>query len=147
MKFLPVLSLLALSLSATACSPIVRTSGSMFEPETLTQLQPGVSREADVVALLGTPTTESTFDPRHEWYYVGQRTEQTAFLAPEVVDRQVLRISFDDNGVLSKVDKLTLADGQELDPNSRTTPTVGHELTMMEQILGNVGRFKPAEKK
>lgn len=147
MKFLALPALLAVALSASACSPIVRTSGSLFEPETLSQLQPGVSRDSDVMALLGTPTAESTFDPRHEWYYVGQRTEQTAFFAPEVTDRQILRIRFDDNGVLAAADKLTLADGKEIDPNSRTTPTVGHELTMIEQVLGNVGRFKPAEKK
>lgn len=147
MKLLSLPALLALTLASTACSPIVRTNGSMFDTDTLTQLQPGVSRDSDVAALLGTPTTESTFDPRHEWYYVGQRTEQRAFFAPEVTDRQVLRIRFDDNGVLTAVDRLTLADGEDIDPNSRTTPTVGHELTVLEQVMGNVGRFKPAEKK
>ena len=57
------------------------------------------------------------------------------------------RIKFDDNGTLASIDQLDKSAGIEVDPNDRTTPTVGHELTAIEQILGNVGRFNPPAKK
>ena len=138
---------LAVALALPGCSPIVRTHGMMVDEEILRQLQPGISREADVVALLGTPTAESTFDPRREWYYVGQRTEQTAFMAPEVTKREVIRVRFDDNGTVAGVEKLDKAAGLDITPIARSTPTVGHNLTVMEQVLGNIGRFSPPDKK
>ncbi len=137
----------ALMLSLAACSPVVRTHGNMVDPEHLSQVHTGVSRQADVAALLGTPSAEGTFDP-NEWYYIGQRTEQTAFFAPEVTNRTVVRITFDPTtGTVAKVDQLDAAAGENVTPVARTTPTTGHDLTMIEQIMGNVGRFnKPDDK-
>lgn len=144
LKFRYVLPLACLAL--TACQPVVRTHGSMFDEDTLKQITPGVSRDADVQALLGTPSAQSTFDPKHEWYYIGERTEQDAFFAPEVTARDIIRVRFDDSGTVTAVDKLDKSAGLEVEPNSRTTPTAGHSLTMVEQILGNVGRFSPKKK-
>lgn len=135
------LLLATLCLSLGACSPVVRTHGNMVDPDRLSQINPGVSRQSDVVALLGTPSAEGTFNP-NEWYYIGQRTEQTAFFAPEVTDRKVVQINFDPaTGTVAEVKQLTAADGIDVSPVARTTPTSGHDLTFMEQVMGNVGRF------
>lgn len=145
MRKLLALTLLPLCLSA--CSPIVRTHGNMVTDIELSQIHPGVSRQPDVVAVLGTPTAEGTFNP-NEWYYIGQVTEKTAFLAPEVSSREVVRVTFDPaTGTVTKVDKLDKNSGQDVALVSRTTPTAGHDLTVMEQILGNVGRFSKSENK
>ena len=34
-----------------------------------------------------------------------------------------------------------LTDGKDVDMVTRITPTAGKELTVLEQIMGNVGRF------
>ncbi len=34
-----------------------------------------------------------------------------------------------------------LADGKDISMVSRITPTAGKEMTILEQIMGNVGRF------
>lgn len=132
---------LALLLCLGACSPIVRTNGNMVEDDKLGQITPGVSRQADVAAVLGTPSAEGTFNP-NEWYYVGQVTEQTAFFAPEVTSRKIVRITFDPTtGTVSKIDQLDKSAGQDVEMVARTTPTSGHNLSVVEQVLGNVGRF------
>lgn len=129
-----------------ACTPIVRTHGNMVETDRLQQVNPGVSRQADVAALLGTPTAEGTFNP-NEWYYVGQTTEKTAFMAPEVVKRSVVRISFNPaDGTVAKVEQMDESSGQYVEVVDRTTPTAGHNLGVIEQVIGNVGRFSPPTK-
>jgi outer membrane protein assembly factor BamE (lipoprotein component of BamABCDE complex) len=75
------------------------------------------------------------------WYYISRRTRQLAFFDPEVVDQQVYIVRFDDKGVVAAVDRKDLKDGREVDPVARTTPAPGRELTFMEQLIGNVGRF------
>ena len=132
---------LGLLASATVgCAPMVASHGNMVEAERLATIHEGSSTKADVADGLGTPTATGTLDP-NTWYYVGQRTEKTAFLAPEIVDRKVVAIHFDQGGIVRKIDQLDLAAGQDIDFVSRSTPTAGKDLGVLEQLLGNVGRF------
>ena len=60
---------------------------------------------------------------------------------PEIVSRNVVAISFDkESEVVKSVNSYTLKDGKVIAFNGRETPTRGRELTILEQILGNVGR-------
>lgn len=127
-------------LALAACSPTVNTRGNLLEADRLAQVQPGTSTQDDVAALLGTPSSVGTFDP-NVWYYIGQRTEKTAFFRPDVAERKVVVLRFDETGVLDEMRELDAADGQEVEIVDRRTPTAGKELTVIEQILGNLGRF------
>ena len=93
-----------------------------------------------VVELLGTPSTVSAFD-RNRWYYIGEVQQHQAFFKPDVVARDVLILDFDNNQQLAKVGTLSEKDGQEVTLVSRETPTEGNKITVLEQILGNLGRF------
>jgi len=126
--------------AAVGCSPMVATHGNVVEADRLAAIHEGSSTKSDVADGLGTPTATGTLDP-NTWYYVGQRTEKTAFFAPEVVDRKVVAIHFDPAGIVRKIEQLDLAAGQNIDFVSRTTPTAGKDLSFLEQMLGNVGRF------
>jgi len=131
--------------TAAACSPVLAVHGNLVEPDRLSQVQQGVSRKNDVADVLGTPSATGTFDP-NTWYYIGQRTEKVAFMAPEVTERKVVVVRFDDGGVVREVQQLDLSAGQEVDIVSRSTPTAGKDLSFLEQILGNVGRFSGGKK-
>jgi outer membrane protein assembly factor BamE (lipoprotein component of BamABCDE complex) len=58
-----------------------------------------------------------------------------------VLDQQVVAVAFDDSGVVREVEHLGLADSRTVDPSPRVTPSAGRELGLMEQLVGNVGRF------
>jgi outer membrane protein assembly factor BamE (lipoprotein component of BamABCDE complex) len=93
-----------------------------------------------VAEVLGTPSTISAFgDPT--WYYVSYRTETVAFFSPKEVERTVLAIDFDERGTVKGVRTLGLEDGQAVSFAERETPTAGKELNLLQQFLGNVGRF------
>jgi len=139
-----VLGLLALTL--TACAPRVATRGNLVDDDRVASLHEGISRRADVAAALGTPTVVGTFDSAN-WYYIGQKTEKYAFFQPDVVERKVLAIRFDETGTVRKIEQLDLNAGREVDLVDRQTPTAGRELSFLEQMLGNVGRFSGGKAK
>lgn len=122
------------------CSATVDKRGNLPEAEKLAEIHPGSTTKDQVVKILGTPSSTGTFDGKN-WYYISKRTSQLAFLDPEVLDQQVYILRFDDKGVLRTVDRRELKDGREIEPAPGATPAPGRELTFLEQVLGNVGRF------
>ena len=87
------------SLTLTACATEVSVHGNLPEVEDIAEIQPGVDSRQDVISRLGTPSALSTFED-HKWYYIGQTVEQFAFLKPDVLDRSVLVIAFNDRGLV-----------------------------------------------
>jgi outer membrane protein assembly factor BamE (lipoprotein component of BamABCDE complex) len=84
-----------------------------------------------------------TFDP-NAWYYLSSYDAARAFFRPKVRTRSVVAFYFDEKGVVSKTDKLSLADGMDVKLVSRTTPTRGKEYGFWEQLIGNVGQLPGA---
>lgn len=140
--FLLAAPLLAVALGA--CSSRVAVRGNLPEPEQVVAVQPGESSREDVQRILGSPSTLSTFQDA-TWYYIGERTEQVAFFAPDVVERSVLVVTFNDAGLVDDTKLFTVEDGQEIAMVDRTTPTEGNELTIWQQLIGNIGRFSGSE--
>lgn len=133
-----------LALGLTACSPRIEIRGNLPDPERLAELRPGEFSREEVFEILGSPSSIAAFD-QETWYYISERTETVAFMAPQVTDRKVLVLRFDGNGVLSDMQALGMDDGYAIRPVGRETPTAGNEITIMEQIFGNVGRFETGE--
>ncbi|MDX2103525.1 MAG: outer membrane protein assembly factor BamE [Alphaproteobacteria bacterium] len=131
---------LVMVLALGACSPIVDQRGALLEPDRIEAVRPGLHTRAEVQAILGTPTSVSTFDP-NIWYYVGRRTETLAWFAPKPTEQQAVMVRFDASGTVTEVVRRGLEDSQQVAMTSRETPTAGHSLTFLEQLFGNVGRF------
>lgn len=135
-----------LGLAVSACSPVVATRGNLTDPDRLAEIEAGKSRREDVAGVLGTPTSTGTFD-QNVWYYIGQKTEKVAFFKPEVTERRVVIVRFDDAGVVREIKQLDETNGQDIEMVDRATPTAGREMTFIEQMLGNVGRFSAKDTK
>ena len=125
---------------AAGCQDNVQVRGNMPDADVVSEIRPGVHGRDDIIDMLGSPSTVSTFED-NTWYYVGQKSEQLAFLKPEVIERKVLVISFDETGLVGETKTYTLADAREIDPVGRETPTEGRDLTILQQLFGNIGRF------
>ena len=137
-------AVVALMLSLPACESNVQVHGNLPDPELIEEIQPGVYGRQDIAGLLGSPSAVSTFQDS-KWYYIGERTTKFAFFKPKVLERNVLVIAFDGNGLVSETRTYGLADAQDIDPVGRVTPTEGRELTLLQQLLGNIGRFSPEQ--
>lgn len=127
-----------------ACAPTIDTRGNLPDPEAVLEVQPGVHDRNQVASILGSPSAVATFED-DTWYYISRRTEQIAFLEPEVIDQQVLVVKFGSDGLVDEMKLYGFEDGRVVDPVDRTTPTAGRELTILQQLFGNIGRFNSGQ--
>ena len=139
-RTLILVATLVVTLGSAACSARVDTRGNLPDPDVAAQITPGEHNRNAVIDLLGSPSTTAVFE-EEVWYYISQRTETLAFLAPKVVERQVLIVRFDRRGIVTAVEALGLDDARTIEHVERTTPTAGNELTFIDQLVGNFGRF------
>lgn len=107
----------------------------------LAQIAPGKQTQAEVRALLGSPSTVSTFGDE-TWYYISAKTTQWAYRSTQELERQIVAISFAPNGVVKEIRTMDKSAGREIDIVDRETPTPGKDETILQQMLGNLGRFK-----
>ena len=138
----PRLALLALAsvLTLGACAPVGAYQGFQAIESNPEDVRVGVDTRSTVQARLGSPTATSTFDP-NIWFYMSQVQTETSFLRPRVVRRDVVAIAFDgDSQQVTQVNRYTLADGRVIAMNQRETPTRGREMTILEQLVGSIGR-------
>lgn len=139
------LSLAAVSVLA-ACSPRVDYRGKAPEVKDLTKIQTGVHTSHDVLSLIGSPTFESTYGPK-TWFYVHKKTETTSFFKPNIAEKNTIAIAFNDRDVVVNIEDMD-PDMQEIDPLGHTTPTVGADRTILQQVFSNFGRVaRKSEKK
>ncbi len=130
----------ALAGLASGCAAETDTHGMLPDKGLISEIKPGVTTREDVTRILGTPSSVAAFD--HEtWYYIGERTEQVAFFSPDVLEHKVLVVRFDKQGKVDDVKDIDATKAPNVDFVDRVTPTRGRELTILQQLIGNVGRF------
>ncbi|MBV8936959.1 MAG: outer membrane protein assembly factor BamE [Alphaproteobacteria bacterium] len=135
---------LAVSSAAASCAPTVEQRGNLPNPDKIAEIHAGTTTKDEVTKILGTPSSVSVFNNDKSCYYISRRTAQTAFFEPDVLDQQVYIVNFDDQGVVKTVDHRVLEDGKEITPVARATPAPGRELSFLEQLIGNLGKFNGA---
>lgn len=131
---------LGLMLSVTACTPTVTVHGHVPAADSLAKINVGQTSRGEVAQIIGTPSTASLFRD-DAWYYITETVEKTAFFRPEVKERRIVAILFSGNDRVADVVTYTEADGRDVEIVSRVTPTAGNEITILQQIFGNIGRF------
>ncbi|MGJ3232346.1 MAG: outer membrane protein assembly factor BamE [Oceanicaulis sp.] len=133
-------TIIAGSAVLSACNPTLRSHGFRYPDGEMPELAVGEDTQASVLATLGNPSTRGMFED-DTWYYISATREYLAYLRPDTRERRVIKLTFDEAGVLSAMDEYGLEDGRVIALVDRETPTRGRELTLIEQLLGNVGRL------
>jgi outer membrane protein assembly factor BamE (lipoprotein component of BamABCDE complex) len=64
-----------------------------------------------------------------------------AYQAPQVVERDVVAISFDGDGVVTNVERFGLEDGRAVQLSRRVTETSVRDLGFFRQLMRNFGRI------
>ncbi len=142
---LPIGLVLALALGLGGCglfSAPLQYRGQNVTEDQLRQLVPGTTTEADARALLGDPTNQGLFD-NNRWAYMGQVTQARIGRYPAVVNNDVVVLTFNDQGVLEKVEHLNRKDTVAISMAGGTTPSPGGNASFFQQLLGSIGRYSP----
>ncbi len=131
---------LALTAALTACSPTVSQRGYVPNEDLLEEIRVGIDNKDSVLTSFGSPSTVSTIEG-NSWYYISSVHEQLAFFNEEAVDREIVAVYFDASGNVEKLGYYGLEDGKIINFINQETPTRGKELTFLQQMFGNLGRF------
>lgn len=123
----------ALALPVGGCFTTTLQHGSVLSADKVREIQVGSSRE-QVELLLGSPSTTSRLNGEG-YYYISQTNETTAFFTPEVVERRVVAIYFDEDGFVRDTAYYSLEDGKVIDILTRKTVTGGSDYGFLTQIL------------
>jgi outer membrane protein assembly factor BamE (lipoprotein component of BamABCDE complex) len=130
---------LGTSIAQAGCSPITTKHGHQFQESDLQQIQPGMTADAERLAL-GTPATTSTIVGGNSYYYISSTETQNAFFKPTEVDRKVLGIYFNQTGTVDRVAHYGMKDGKIFDYVKRQTPSFVKDQTLLQQIFRGVGQ-------
>ena len=128
----------------SACAATFDNHGYVPAEEDLSEIVVGVDTRATVEDLVGTPTSRALL--RDEgYYYVRYRVRNFGARRPQVVERQVLAISFAEDGVVQNIERFGLEDGRVITLSRRVTDGGVDNLSFLRQLLGNLGQFDPAD--
>ncbi len=130
--------LVAGGLLLSGCSQVRGHQGYIVDTVLTNSIQPGVDNRQSVEASLGRPTFSGQFD-ENTWYYVSRETKQLAFNSPSAREQMVMRVTFDEAGNVTAVDRTGLELVANINPNGDKTPTLGRERSFFQELFGNIG--------
>lgn len=128
----------ALVLLGSGCASIRDHRGYITDTALVESVQPGIDNKASVEKTLGRPTFVSQFGPQ-TWYYVSIFTKQHPFGRPKPQEELQLKVTFDAQGRVARVDRAGLEQVASIAPDRHKTPTLGRNRGFFEDLFGNIG--------
>lgn len=123
-----------------ACSPTYTNHGYIPTDEDVEEIMVGLDTRETVAAIIGEPAAEGLLT-EEAWYYVQSRFKHFAYNAPEEEEREVLRITFDKDGLVENIERFGLEQGEVVVLSRRVTTSNTRGVSFLRQLLGNVGRL------
>ncbi|MFD0858162.1 outer membrane protein assembly factor BamE [Roseovarius aquimarinus] len=131
-------------MALAGCQATYQNHGYVPPEEDLMQLAPGVDTRATVDDVIGAPSASGMLS-EGDYYYVRSRVKHFGAFRPEVIERQVLAISFDQQGVVQNIERFDLRDGNIVPLTRRVTDNSVQDKGFLRQMLGNIGNINPAD--
>ena len=129
-----------LALSACGATKLKDSHGYVPEDTLLNEVLVGRDTKETVGRILGRPGTEGILDDRG-WYYVKSDYERFLWREPVEVDREVVVVSFSENGVVQNVERFGLESGQVIALSRRVTTSNTRGIGFLRQLFSNLGTF------
>ncbi|MEL6564536.1 MAG: outer membrane protein assembly factor BamE [Pseudomonadota bacterium] len=136
--------LLTASLTLAACSPQFRNHGYIPPEEELQELAVGIDTRASVEDVVGSPTAGGVLEGG-DFFYVAHTTRTFGPRRPQVIDRQVLAMTFDAEGILQNIERFGLEEGRVVVLERRVTDSGVTDTSFLRQLLGSFGRIVPGQ--
>lgn len=133
--------------SLAACSSakqdewFVTHNGNMPSEERIARIEEGSSKD-EVAAILGAPSAIIPFND-NTWIYMSSDVKRLAFLKPEEVDRNILKITFNSDDQVSEIARLNKKDGRDIAPSTEKTEVKGQNPGFFRKYFGGVGQYNP----
>lgn len=123
-----------------ACSATFNNHGYVPPEDDLAAILPGIDTRLSVEETIGRPSASGVM--RDEaWFYTAYRVRNFAYRAPEIIERDIVAVSFAEDGTVTNVERFGLEDGQVVQLSRRVTRSSVRDVSVLRQILANFGRI------
>ena len=129
-------------LGLSGCAATYTNHGYVPPAEELDQIVVGIDTRSSVEETLGSSGSSSVRED-DALYFVRSRVRTFAMLEPEVIERKVVAVSFDGNGVVQNVESFGLERGQVVQLTRRVTDSSVANKSFFRQLIGNIGSVTP----
>lgn len=129
-------------LAGCAATKMKDSHGYVPDDALLREIVVGLDTKVTVDRILGQPGSEGIIDDRG-WYYVRSDYERLLWRAPVEVDREVVAISFTQNGVVQNIERFGLENGRVVALSRRVTTSNTRGISFLRQLFSNLGTFNP----
>ena len=122
----------------SACESRVTHHGNSLDPTALDKLTIGSTKQIEVEAMFGRPSTRGAFNSGRI-YYISQQMEIAPVQKAELLNRVIVIFTFDDNRILESIEFQNENIGRTVFYIDSVTPTPGQNYGFIQQILSNLG--------
>ena len=138
---LRVIVLITVVVALAACVSTRARHGYIIERgENELTAEAGVDTKTSVLARYGEPSIVPSLN-NNTWYYISSTSNARAYYQTQTTTRTVVAFNIDTDGKVTEVNEFNLKDGMQIELVDRETPTRGKELSILEQLVGNVGQL------
>ena len=127
---------------ASGCTTLEQNHGYAPEQALLDEIVVGRDTKETVNRILGLPGTRGIVDDRG-WYYVKSDYETYLWRAPKEVNREVVAVTFSENGQVENIERFGLENGQVVRLTRRVTTSNTEGIGFLRQLFSNLGNFNP----
>lgn len=124
-----------------SCAPVYQNHGFIPSDEELALIEVGKDTRDTVAATLGRPSAQGLLNDVG-WYYVQSRWKNYGAFEPKEIDRQVVAITFSEEGVVENVERFGLEKGKVVAISRRVTDSNIKGISFLRQLFGNLGRLR-----
>ncbi|MEM7440743.1 MAG: outer membrane protein assembly factor BamE [Pseudomonadota bacterium] len=128
----------------TACASTYTSHGYVPSDTELQNVLVGVDTRETVQEVVGIPSSTGVLADG-AWYYISSRIEYYAYRKPEIIERQIVAISFDKNDVVQNVERFGLKDGRVIQFSRRVTTASVAGTSFWRQLVNSIGNFTPGD--
>ena len=127
-----------------ACSPTFENHGYVPSRAELNQLKVGKSSKENVKNLFGSPSSIGLVQD-DRWFYLYTRIKNFMYRSPEIVERQLVVVTFTSNGLLENIERFELQDQEVVVLSRRITESGIKGMSLIQQLLNSAGNYDPAQ--
>ena len=131
-------------MALVACSATYTNHGYVPSEVELENVIVGADSRATVEEVIGRPSSTGVLSDG-AWYYISSRIRYYTYNKPEVIERTILAISFDENDTVTNIERFGLEDGKVVPFSRRVTSSGVRGTTFFSQLVRNLGNFTPGQ--
>ena len=146
MKFLNhLIKIIVLTLSLSSCAPQKNIHGMMISNIDIDNIVIGETKINYLIEKYGEPSFTGAFN--NNAYYQHEITNVLPASKKIIIERKILALELDENGIIISKNILNLNDSNEINPARGKTTTAGSDFTFLQQVFSNLrsGRFASVE--